>query len=306
MVLKNGVLDNVVVIIFILFEGIFVNYFHNYFISQDILTKKYSLPPLRSASLYRIQTGADVIPYFGFHNYMGNVLFRPPFSKEKPLITPDEEINRSYLRNIMSFYPSTWSMTYDFSAVQGYNTFVTKDIADYFKESSMDYSTEYSYIMQRNNLFGKSEKGLAINGIETSRITLNDSRWEKLGVRYFISDRPLKKYKLIGLKNGRYIYENEYTLPIYRITNGDIVKAAIPVYNDPNQWKFNITEDDIGMEFQMVMNPGGFVAKLNGKDININKKTFLLTIPLEANGELIVYYSPFKHLQETLSRLSIK
>lgn len=291
-----------VLIIFILFEGLFVNYFHNYFIPQDVIIKKFSLPSLKNAAVYRIQTGADVIPYFGFHNYMGGVLFRPPFSKEKSFITPDEEKYRTYLRYIMSFYPSTWSMTYGFSVVQGYNTFVTKDIADYFKKSSSDYETEYSYIIKRNNLFGLSEKGLAINGIETSRITLNDPRWEKLGVRYFISDRPLKKYTLIEKSNGRYIYENRNTLPIYRITDGTVVTAATPYYNDPNQWKFHIEQNEVGKEFQMVMNPGGFVATLNGKEIPIKKEKFLLRVSLPEQGDLIVRYSPVRHLVESVMK----
>jgi len=291
-----------ILIIFILFEGIFVNYFHNYFIPQDVIIKKFSLPPLKNAAVYRIQTGADVIPYFGFHNYMGSMLFRPPFSKEKSFITPDEEKYRTYLTHIMSFYPSTWSMTYGLSAVQGYNTFVTKDIADYFKESSSDYGNEYSYIIKRNNLFGQSEKGLAINGIETSRVTLNDPRWEKLGVRYFLSDRPLKKYTLLEKSNGRYIYENSKTLPIYRITDGNVISAMPPYYNDPNQWKFHITQNKIGKEFQMVMNPGGFIATLNGKEILIKKEKFLLRIPLHEQGDLIVRYSPILHLVESVMK----
>lgn len=291
------------IIVFIVFEGLSVNYFHNYYISQDVITNKFPLPSLRKNDLYRIQTGADVIPYFGFSNYMGNVLFRPPFSKERTIITPLEEKNRQYLRMAMSYYPLTWSMTYGLSSVQGYNTFVTKDIADYFKASSSDYEKEYSYIIKRNNLFGQSEKGLAINGIETSRITLNDPRWEKLGVRYFISDRPLKKYRLIEEKNGRYIYENISTLPIYRITDGKTIKSIPPFHTDPNQWKFTIPADDVGKEFQMVMNPGGFVATLNGKEIDIKKEKFLLRIRLVSAGNLVVSYSPIRHLQETLDRL---
>lgn len=291
-----------VIILFIFFEGFFVNYFHNYYISQDILQKKTPINGLLNTSLYRIQTGSDVIPYFGFHNYMGSILFRPPFSKEPSIISIEEEHGRIYLRNIMSYYPSTWSITYDISSVQGYNTFVTKDISDYFKKSSLDYESEYSYILKRNNLFGQSEKGLAINGIETSRITLNDPRWEKLGVRYFISDRPLKKYKLIEEKNGRYIYENTNTLPIYRIVDVKTIKSISPFYNDPNQWKFHITQNEVGKEFQMVMNPGGFVATLNGKEVDIRKEKFLLRITILEGGDLVVRYSPVRHLGESVMK----
>lgn len=295
----------ILLFLFIIFEGLFVNYFHNYFIPQSVIVKKTPLPSNLNINEYRVQTGSDVIPYFGFHNYMGNILFRPPFSKEKTFITPEEEKNRTYLSSIMTFYPSTWSMTYGISAIQGYNTFVTKDIADYFKNPSADYATEYAYIIARNNLFGQSEKGLAINGIETSRITLFDPRWEKLAVRYFISDRPLKKYTLIKEKNGRFIYENKKTLPIYRIVSGGSTNAILPYYSDPNGWKFPISKATAGKtEVQIVVNPGGFVAKLNGKEIATKKESFLLRIPLQSTGDLVVYYSPLRHLVESITVLS--
>ncbi len=294
-------------IVFVIFEGVFVNYFHNTFIPQGILTQKYPVPSVIDSNLYRVQTGSDVIPYFGFHNYIGNILFRPPFSKEKSLIDINEERNFPYLKKIMSYYPSTWSMTYGLSAIQGYNTFVTKDIADYFKKPSADYTTEYAYIIQRNGLFGQSEKGLAINGIETSKITLGDPRWGQLGVRYFITDRPLKEYSLLQEKKGVFIYENTNALPIYRIADFHGIQAKKPFYMDPNQWKFHVTKSDVGKEFQMVINPSGFVAKLNGKEISVKKGSFLLQVPLKSQGDLVVFYSPARHLKETLeSVLKIK
>jgi len=76
-----------------------------------------------------------------------------------------------------------------------------------------------------------------------------------------------------------------------------------PYYNDPNQWKFHITQNKIGKEFQMVMNPGGFIATLNGKKIPIKKEKFLLRISLPVQGDLVVFYSPMRHLQETVGRL---
>ncbi len=288
-------------IIFIIIEGSFVNTLHNYFAPSNIfVTKKNNLNV--NLTNYRMQTSSDVVPYEGFHNYMGNILFRSPFSKEPPYITTSEEKTFNKLRKIFTTIPSSWSMVDKVQAVQGYSTFVPANIAYYFNTPSDDYKQVYDYIIQRNSYFAQSEKGSHINSIESSRITLNDPRWEKLGVRYFISDRPLKKYSLIEEKNGRYIYEDENTLPIYRIVNAGQVSAAIPYYNDPNQWKFAITKTDAGKEFQMVMNPGGFIAKLNGKEIPINKETFLLRIPLNSDGNLVVYYSPIKHLQETLTR----
>lgn len=48
------------------------------------------------------------------------------------------------------------------------------------------------------------------------------------------------------------------------------------------------------------MNPGGFVATINGKPVEIQKSTFLLRVPLTHEGKLILRYSPVQHLKETI------
>ena len=296
-ILKKRKID-ALIIIYVAVEGICFAYFHSYFVPANILSKKDNLALSRTSNVYRIQTASDVVPYFGISTYMGDLIFRPPFSKEKALFDVKEEKSFQYLRNLFSYMPSTWIMTTSYNTVQGFNTFMLRSLAKEFEIPSEDYKTEYDYIIKRNALFADNKQMPSINSISSGHLTLNDLRWEKLGVRYFISDRPLKKYKLIEEKNGRYIYENEYTLPIYRITDEGIIITALPYYNDPNQWKFHIAKDDVGMKFQMVMNSGGFAAKLNGKEVPIQKEQFLLQIPLQSSGDLVVYYSPLLHFKE--------
>ena len=289
-----------VLTIFIVIEGfIFCSAFNFFVPTSTIFSRPLNLP--QNYKNYRVQSSPDVIPYHGISFYMSDVILQPPYSKEVPYVDSNEKSNFTKLRGLFNLYPSTWIMTTDMNAVQGFDTFITKDISTFFTKTSLDFKEEYAFIIKRNPLFAQIVDKPVINGLETSKVTLNDPRWEKLGVRYFISDRPLKKYTLIEEKKGRYIYENEYTLPIYRITDGEIVTTSTPYYSDPNQWKFTISRDDIGKEFQMVMNPGGFVAMLNGKEINIKKEPFLLRIPLYISGDLVVYYSPVRHLYETIA-----
>lgn len=290
-------------LVFVVFEGIFINFFHNYFIPQSVLVRNHKLPARINLASYRIQTSSDVVPYFGFHTYMSEVLFRPPFSKEPTSFTEREQRTFARLNHIFSYHPSTWSMIKGFSTIQGYNTFVPKRIAKYFSEPSIDYRSEYDYIIQRNSLFGQSEIGLAINGIETSKITLYDPRWQELGVRYFISDRPLKKYLLIAQDDGRYFYENKNAVSIYQLIDTKNRKVNLdPIYTDPNKRVFDIRAQDIGKKLVINVNPDGFVAEQDRKKLAVEKKGFTMTIPLLSSGQVSVYYSPVFHLQEIIEK----
>lgn len=289
--------------LFILFEGLLVNYLHNYFIPQKYVTKTYGLPKIIDTTNYRVQTGADVVPYFGFHTYMANILLRPPFSKEPSIIDAKEEVERTKLSWYMSYFPSTWSMTYGVNSIQAYNTFVPKKISAYFKKSSNDYEQVYDYIIKRNSLYGQSEIGLNINGIETSRITLYDPRWSELGVKYFISNSPLKNYKLI-YKDSRYFYENPKTPPIYRIQgkNNNWVVAK-PKSINPNEIIFSVGPNDIGKKLALIINSSGFVAKQNSYNLPVIVKNFSLEIPIKEAGQIQVYYSPIEHFIETMTTI---
>lgn len=296
---KNAVM--VTILLFIIMEGLFVNYFHNYFIPQSVLVENLSQRQFESSPDYRVQTGAEVTPYFGFHNYMSEVLFRPPFSKEPTSFTKEEQTSWAFLKTLFSYNPSTWGMVHGINAIQGYNTFVPKAIAEYFKAPSADYEEEYVYIIKRNSLYGKSEIGLDINGVETSRITFSDPRWGELGVKYFISDRPLKKHTLIAQKDNKYFYENTDAIPVKHFTGIDgKIEVAKTYYENPNEMLFQIKKEDMGKKLVIIINPNGFVVEQNGKNIKVEKQNLKLIIPINETGTLKVYYSPLFHLMETL------
>ena len=291
-------------ILFVIIEGILLNFFHNFFApSQLFIKNNSSLPGVINTQNYRVQTASDVVPYTGFHNYMGNVLFRPPFSKEPAVITNNESQSFSALTNIFETIPSSWAMVSGIQAVQGYNTFVPQKLAHYFNKPSSDFRQEYAYILERNSLFAQSEKGSHINSIESSRITFNDPRWRELGVRYFISDRPLKNYILIAKDKNRFFYENTNAPSMYRYIEVDgISKNAMPIYSNPNEIRFEVKKENVGKKLVIIINPNGFVVVQNGKKLNVEKQDFELIIPLKEVGVLKVYYSPLFHLGKVLGK----
>ncbi len=296
--IKNKLVIVYSLLLFTLFEGVVLQYAFNFYIPNSVLLTSQKTP--RLLNTYRVQSTPDVIPYHGIAFYMSDVILQPPFSKEIPYVDSNEKKSFQKLTKLFNLFPSTWIMTYEGFSIQGFNTFIPKDLVKFFESNSQDYQTEYKYIIDRNPLFDADVKTTSINGIETSKITLYDPRWEKLGVRYFISDRPLKKYKLIENKNGRYIYENEWASPMYRVVMGDTMTAKRPIYQNPNEWHFDIGFTEKGSNFEMIMNPGGFVATINGKPVAVQKGTFLLRVPLTREGKLILRYSPVQHLKETI------
>src|SRR3989339_295937 len=290
-------------LLFVFIEGLLVNYFHGYFIPASALSVKTSFPKSIDAKTYRIQSTSDVIPYTGFHTYMSSIMFRPPFSKEKSMIDLYEEQSYDKLKKTLVTIPTSWAAVANTYAVQGYNTFVPKKLATYFSNFSHNYQSEYSYIISRNEEFAKTTKTSHINALDTSRVTMNDDRWGRLGIRYIISDRPLKKYELLLKEGGTYYYEIESAPPIYRYIEGtDKETVAVPTYVNPNRVEFAISKKEISKKLVLIMNPKGFVAFQNGKEIPIEKGDLEMIIQPTQIGRLTVFYSPLRHLIEVFRK----
>jgi len=294
-------------VVFLLFEGLLGFYLNNFFIPQSVVTKKISMPDaILNTKDYRIQSTLDVVPYTGFHTYLGNVLFRPPFSKEPQYIDTVEEKTFKKLDHILSCLPSNWMLFKGYDTVQGYNALVPSKMAAVFQKPSSDYRQEYSYIIARNPLFAQSEKGLDINVLETSRITAYDKRWGQIGVRYFISDEPLKSYELLWKDKDRYIYENLSAIPIFRIQNSINTKEyemVHPEYSNPNLFQFQVSEKDLGKVLIISINPSGFEVIQDGTALPMIKEDLSLSIPITKTGKITVYYSPIQHFKETINSL---
>ena len=292
-----------VLIIYVILEGFFVNYYHNYFIPARILQTKNLLPKVINFKDYRVQSASEVIPFFGFYNYVNDFYFRPPFSKEKPIFDEKESKSFKKLEEIFSFIPSSWSTVIATKAIQGHNTFVPKKIAQYFKTPSVDFEKEHKEIIKRNPAFLDAKSSLDINAIEMRTITLYDKRWQDLGVRYFISNKPLNKYKLIAVDSGRYFYKDEATLPIWRLVSSNEVTLKQPRYEDPNQMVFKISKDDVGKKLEVVVNSDGFLIYYNGRVFNPKKEAFKIIVDLNKEGRLKLFYSPLFHLQQIVTTM---
>jgi len=299
---KNNKLRFFLFVLFIVLEGGAYNYLQTYAVPTKYIKTTINLPFGLDLKNYRIQTTADTIPYFGFFVYQENILFRQPFSKEKSIFAEQGGGAYSYYEKLQDYLPLGFPFDKNVKTIQTYSAFTPKIACEYFKKASSDWQTEYKYITDRNPLFGIKVYDVCTNSIETSRITFYDKRWENLAVRYFISDRPLQKYKLI-YKDHRYFYENDNAPPIYGIIDKEKVIIKSPYYEDPNQMKFKIGKSEIGKTLQIIINPDGFVVQYNKNKIIPKKEDFKLSIPLNEEGEIKVYYSPLEHLKQTLKSL---
>ena len=289
--------------VFIFLEGGIVNYYHTYFISQKYITSFIKNKPFVKSDKFRVQSSADVYPYFGFHAYMGDVLFRPPFSKEQNSLVRDEKSNFEYLRYIFKFDPSSWSEVHNVNTVQGYSTFVPKNVAYYFNNPSKDYKEEYRSILAKNPLFGQVDKHTHINYIESSKITLDDPRWSSFGVRYIISHTSLPNLMLIGERRfGErpiFIYRNKSAQPLYSLSCSGKVSSIKPYYRNPNKLVFKFNKPVNNCTMEILQDPGGFVVTLDRKkEVNVYKSRFSFRFRLKGNKEVEIYYSPFEHLME--------
>ncbi|MBI3619750.1 hypothetical protein HY214_01235 [Candidatus Roizmanbacteria bacterium] len=293
-----------ILLVYVVVEGLVVNYAHTYFVPSKVIPTSVILPKNIDSKLYRVQTAADVIPYYGFHNYMSAILLRPPFSKENTFFTEKEQANFEYLQSIFKLIPSSWSTVVGIKAVQGYNTFVPVKVASYLGRPSIDYRDVYKDIIRVNPLFGEIDKGSHINAIETSRVTLYDKRWSDLSVKYFISPSRLDKYKLLA-NDGRFFYVNPNAVPIYGLYVGSSVIPAVSFYEDPNKARFNLSAPDVGKTFKAIQSPDGFIVYVNGKKIPVKKDTLSLSFPVTAAGTVEIIYSPLEDLRELLTKKSI-
>ncbi|MDH7476239.1 MAG: hypothetical protein QHH09_02075 [Microgenomates group bacterium] len=285
---------------FLFFEAGVINFYFNYFIPATVIkesiNKKIDLGKNADLKNYRLQSTADMIPYFGFNIYIDSVNFRPPFSKEKTFFDKKEKTDFSYLKSILALNPSSWAMVSGTKSVQGYATFVPQKIANFFSRPSADYQTVYQNIIKRNPTFTQQTIS-HINAINTSKITPQDRRWQILAVKYFLSDRELNYYQLIE-KNENYIYENPEALPIFRKTDG---KTPLTIIKEtPNEIVFEIKKEEVGKKILININPDGFAGRLNSRPVKLIKRDFELEVDLDKAGELKIFFSPLLYFQESL------
>lgn len=281
------------IIIFVLLEGFFFSFAHSLWIPVSVVQQQYVLPNNIDVNTYRIQTYSDVQPYTGFFTYNSAVTFRPPFSKEPNLFFEKEQNDFVQLKSVFSVIPSNWAMVANVFAIQGYTTFVPKTVGDYFRESSDDYRTEYKSIISRNVLFAKSDKGLDINAIETSRVTMRDERWKDLAVRYIILPQQLASREALTTIGSGYVYENPDAPAIVSVCKDEIcVPQSGAFMGNPNG--FNIITNQTSGYIKFITNfPRSFSARVNGQPApEYYAADFELRIPIDKAGLYEVFYMP--------------
>ncbi len=283
----------VVIFAVVLIEGTLINTGYNYYVPAGRIVPKVSFGNMDLVN-YRYQSALEVTPYVSFVNYVFNVYFQqPPFAKSKTFIDDREKKTLDLFDGYVSFILPSWTSVYRIKSVQGYNTFVPKRIADYFKNPSGDYMREYAEIIKQNPYFAQSEKGSSINTIELSRVTWSDRRWQELSVRYV-------------KKNVNVLTEKKDARPIYAFVEADGgYRSLEPVYEDPNKTVFTVKKEDTGRRVDLNINPEGFLVKLDNQYLTYAKTAVGLSFVVGKPGRLEVYYSPVHHLAQLLEKYGI-
>lgn len=295
---------------FVLIEGLILNYFHNFFVSQRIIVDYAFKKPFikeidNDKKEFRIQSVLDVYPYTGIHSYIPGILKRPPFSKEKDFFENEKNTDFPFLKNNLLAMEANWNIVFNLKSIQGYATFVPKNISSYFSHPSYDYKEKYAHILAKNPFLGGEDKGCHINYIESSRITFSDQRWENLGIKYIVSPFPLNNYynlKLYNIISGFYLYQTKNPKPIYSAFIGK--KTIIPkvIYQDPNTTRLSFPNKlPNTAKFVIIEQAGGKIIKVNGNKLKKYPQGFYFYVYLPKNTSIIeIYYSPIQHLYEQL------
>ncbi|GEM_PF-1324368 len=296
--------------IFILAEGFILNYYHNLFIPSKVVNKALEESVFKNITdeRFRTQSIYDVYPYQGIHAYISGVLTRPPFSKEKDFFENEKNSGFPFLKKILSGGASNWNMIFKTPSIQGYQTFVPADLAEFFKKPSPDFQEKYAWIIERNPLLGGVDKGYNINYIESSRLTFSDKRWETLAVGYVISPFKLEGYKNLKFfkkAGGFFIYKTKKPAPIYSLKTKNKTIALIPSYKDPNKTVFKLKSPlKDAAELEIIEHPEGKIILADEKKIEKKRDNlqFSVIIP-KGTKEITIYYSPVKHLFEALKNI---
>ncbi|GIW62972.1 MAG: hypothetical protein KatS3mg090_0798 [Patescibacteria group bacterium] len=300
------------IFLFVLVEGLTYTYYHNLFIPQSIIEDSILnisyLNKLDKNKNFRIQSILDVYPYTGIHSYMPGVLKRPPFSKEKDFFINELNNNYELLRHIFWGVPSNWNIIYSVSSVQGYATFVPKNLAEYFNNPSVDYKEKYSNLIAKNPFLGGEDKGFHTNYIETSKITFSDQRWSNLAVKYIISPFELKSYNNLILDKriqNLFIYRIKETKAIYSIKIGNKTIYPEIIKKTPNKTILKLPKKlRSGAVLEVLEQPGGKIIKTDGQQLTKNIQNYSYFVKLEPGFKTIeIYYSPILHLYEIINKI---
>lgn len=190
---------------------------------------------------YRYLSTSDIAPYSGLGNYFGNLAFQPPFSKE------GERLNRQVmdgnLVHEINLIPPDFSTYYGIPSVYGWATFILKDYNSIFQKTGQ-LNELYQEAGKYNPFIKEIKPDVSLTTIDLSRLSLNDEIFDKLAVKYVVTDREvyLLHHKLVFKNEGISIYENEKVMPRVVVVDekNNIVENPLIISYNPNSTSIKV------------------------------------------------------------------
>ena len=182
---------------------------------------------------------SEAVPFSGLNDFCSSLTFQPPFAKEGPKMT-QSQTDQKFSQQLGMLTPD-YGVGQRLETISGYSTFILKDYNQIFQTSSSK-SAYYRSLSRFNPALLQEKADAAIGKIDFSHIDFNDSLFDKLGLKYIITDRDLglTHHKLILKSDGISLYEN--TDKLYRLAlvagDGSIVDTVPIKFIDDNSLAF--------------------------------------------------------------------
>lgn len=190
---------------------------------------------------YRYLSTSDIAPYSGLGNYFGNLAFQPPFSKEGERLS--RQVMDSNLVHEINLIPPDFSTYYGIPSVYGWATFILKDYNSIFQKTGQ-LNELYQEAGKYNPFIKEIKPDVSLTTIDLSRLSLNDEIFDKLAVKYVVTDREvyLLHHKLVFKNEGISIYENEKVMPRVVVVDekNNIVENPLIISYNPNSTSIKV------------------------------------------------------------------
>lgn len=133
-------------------------------------------------------------------------------------------------------------MEYDLATVDGISAFIMKDYADVFK-SNGHINEVYEHLSRYNPYVKEVNPDVSLTKMDFSHISFNDEVFDKLGVKYIVTDRDLylTHHKKVFDQDNIAVYENLNVIPRAVIfdNKNQIIETPDIISVSPNQIKIH-------------------------------------------------------------------
>ncbi|MEK7513295.1 MAG: hypothetical protein AAB430_01185 [Patescibacteria group bacterium] len=232
----------------------------------------------------RFLSSSEAVPYSGLNDFYGML-------DNKPL--PTNEIG-SRLAAQLKLIPPNFSSAYGLPTINGYTSFVMKAYNDAFQISEGS-NPLYEQLMAFNPLISQRRNDLALSKIDLGKINLNDSLFNKLAVKYYMTDRDLglNQEQLVFQDGDVSVYKNDQAQPrAVLLENKQPVVSLSIIQTSPNQLEIN----NVGKGKLVVFdtNYPGWQATVNNQPTEISEYDgiFRAIEVNEENSQVVFQFKP--------------